>query len=151
MGSRLLGRADTVMESIPLGIHHMQIRTRLRHITSAATIATMIAAQANAAPEAAGSGSYQDLVALFAQWRAFEQPPDREGAPDYTAATFAKRHEELKDYQQRLAAINPGSWPVEQRIDHQLLRAELNGMDFYIRVLQPWAREIGRASCRERV
>ena len=106
-----------------------------------AVVATMISVQANASQENTEPGSYRDLVALFAEWRAFEQPPDRDGAPDYTAATFTQRHTELKAYQQRLAAINPGSWPVEQQVDYQLVRAEMNGMDFYIRVLQPWARD----------
>jgi len=119
----------------------MQIRTKLRLIASAAAIAAMMVAQAQASEDSAAPGSYADLLSLFAQWRAFEQPPDREGAPDYTAATIAQRHEELKSYQQRLAAINPGSWPVEQQVDYQIVRAELNGMDFNIRVLQPWARD----------
>jgi uncharacterized protein (DUF885 family) len=119
----------------------MQIRNKFRHIASAAAVAAMMVAPAQASEDGAGSGSYQDLVSLFAQWRAFEQPPDRDGAPDYTAATFARRHAELKEYQQRLAAINPGSWPIEQQVDYQLVRAEMNGMDFYIRVLQPWARD----------
>ena len=119
----------------------MHFQPGLRHFAMLAVIATMTAVQANASQEIAGPGSYQDLVSLFAQWRAFEQPPDRDGAPDYTAATFARRHQELKTYQLRLAAINPGTWPIEQQIDHQLLRAEMNGMDFYIRVLQPWARD----------
>ena len=119
----------------------MSFQPVLRHFTMAAVCACMIAFSANAAQDAAAAGSYQDLVALFAQWRAFEQPPDLNGAPDYTAATFARRHEELKTYQQRLAAIDPSSWPVEQQVDHQVMRAEMNGMDFYIRVLQPWARD----------
>jgi hypothetical protein len=80
-------------------------------------------------------------VALFADWRAFEQPPMRAGAPDYTAESFARRHQELTAYRQRLTAIRPVTWPVEQQVDHELLRAEMNGMDFYIRVLQPWARD----------
>lgn len=119
----------------------MQIELGLRHVASAAVMATMIAAQASAAQEITNSGNYQDLVSLFAEWRSFEQPPDRDGAPDYTAATIARRHEELKGFQQRLAAIRPGSWPIEQQIDHHLLRAEMNGMDFSIGVLQPWARD----------
>jgi hypothetical protein len=119
----------------------MQISAKLRLIASAAAIAAMMAVQAYASEDSVGSGSYQDLVSLFADWRAFEQPPDRDGAPDYTAATFELRHQELKTYQQRLAAINPGSWPVEQQLDYQIVRAEMNGLDFYIRVLQPWARD----------
>jgi hypothetical protein len=104
-------------------------------------MASLAAGSANASQGDGAPGSYQDLVALFTEWRAFEQPPDREGAPDYTAATFARRQQEMKTYKQRLAAISPGSWPIEQQIDHQLLRAEMNGLDFYIRVLRPWARD----------
>ena len=39
----------------------------------------------------ASVGSYDQLVELFRDWRTFEEPPLREGAPDYTAAAFAKR------------------------------------------------------------
>jgi hypothetical protein len=89
----------------------------------------------------AGTGTYGDLVALYAQWRAFEHPPLRDGAPDYTAATVAKRHAELKQYQARLAALDPAAWPVEQKIDYELVRAQMNGLDFDIRVLRPWERD----------
>ena len=87
------------------------------------------------------TSSYDSLVSLFAEWRAFEQPPLRDGAPDYTAATFTRRHAELPSWQARLAAIQPDSWPIAQQVDYQLLRAEMNGFDFYVRVLQPWVRD----------
>lgn len=102
---------------------------------------TLLSGTGGAAPSSDARGSYENLVALFGDWRAFERPPLRAGAPDYTAATFARRHEELKTYQARLAAIDPGTWPIEQRVDYELVRAEMNGLDFYIRVLQPWARD----------
>jgi hypothetical protein len=113
----------------------------LRHIAPAAALAAMMVAQAQAPEDNGGPGSYQDLVSLFAQWRTFEVPPDRNGAPDYTAATFARRQVELNAWQQRLAAIKPGSWPVEQQVDYEIVRAEMNGMDFNLRVLQPWVRD----------
>jgi Bacterial protein of unknown function (DUF885) len=101
----------------------------------------MFAAGPSAAQQGTGQGGYQDLVALFKDWRAFEASPLREGAPDYTAATLAKKHDELRKYQARLGAINPTGWPIEQQVDYHVLRAEMNGLDFYIRVLQPWARD----------
>ena len=119
----------------------MQTRKMLRHFVTAAALAAMMVAQTEAADESSGSGSYQDLVSLFAQWRSFEVPPDRHGAPDYTAAASARRQGELKTYQQRLAAIHLASWPVEQQVDYEIVRAEMNGMDFNLRVLQPWARD----------
>jgi hypothetical protein len=85
--------------------------------------------------------SYKDLIALFQDWRAFERPQLRAGAPDYAAETLAKKHVELKTYQSRLQALDPGSWPVEQQVDYHLVRAEMNGLDFNIRVLKPWERD----------
>ncbi|HEY0985902.1 MAG TPA: hypothetical protein VGD80_02580, partial [Kofleriaceae bacterium] len=90
---------------------------------------------------ASGRGSYGDLVALFRDWRAFEQPPMAEGAPDYTAVTFARRREELAKLQARLVAIDARAWPIAQQIDREIVGAEMNGFDFNVRVLRPWARD----------
>ena len=119
----------------------MQTRNMLRHFASAAAIAALMAGPAQASDDSSGPGSYQDLVSLFAQWRSFEVPPARNGAPDYTAATSARRLAELADWRARLAAIDSSSWPVEQRVDYEIVRAEMNGMDFDLRVLQPWVRD----------
>ena len=100
----------------------------------------MATASTAGAATAAGK-TYQDLLTLFGEWRAFERPPLRDGAPDYTAKTFERRRQELKTYETRLAAIDPSHWPIEQQVDYQLVRAEMNGLDFDIRVLQPWARD----------
>jgi len=88
-----------------------------------------------------GAAGYDDLLRLFSDWRAFEQAAMREGAPDYTVDSISRRHAELKKLQQRLAAIPPGAWPVEQQVDYHLVRAEMNGLDFSIRVLKPWERD----------
>lgn len=98
-------------------------------------------AAAEAAAQNRDSSSYDSLVSLFSDWRAFERPPLRDGAPDYTAATFARRHAELPAWRARLAAITPDTWPIARQVDYQLLRAEMNGFDFYVRVLQPWVRD----------
>jgi len=119
----------------------MPIASGLRHLVPAAATAMMIAGQAGAAPGAAANVSHEQLAAFFAEWRAFERPPLRDGAPDYTAATIARRHQELKAYQRRLASFETTQWPIGQQVDYELLRAEMHGMDFYIRVLQPWARD----------
>ena len=55
---------------------------------------------------------YAELESLFADWRAFEHPPLRDGAPDYGATAMARQHAALKDYQARLAAIDASGWPV---------------------------------------
>ena len=65
----------------------------------------------------------------------------RDGAPDYTAATLQRKQAELKRYQSRLDALDPKAWPVDQQVDHALVRAIMNGYDFDLRVLRPWARD----------
>ena len=104
-------------------------------------VAVVLACGATTLAQRTPAGSYQDLVALFTDWSAFERPPLLEGAPDYTAATPARRHAALKTYQSRLAAIDPKAWPIEQRVDYELVRAQMDGLDFYIRVLKPWVRD----------
>jgi len=108
-------------------------------------LAPVVAAFALAAPGEAAESSvppgYDALATLFADWRAFEHPPLKDGAPDYTAATIARRHGELAAFRDRLEAIDTSDWPVPARIDQALVRAEMNGFDFYVRVLQPWARD----------
>ncbi len=87
------------------------------------------------------SNDYQDLVTLFKDWRAFEKPPLREGAPDYTATTFEKRWPEFEKLQAELLSIDYSAWPVEQQVDWHIVWAEMNGYDFNHRVLQPWVRD----------
>jgi hypothetical protein len=88
-----------------------------------------------------GPRTYQNLEKLFADFVAFEQPLPKNGAPDYTVAAVAARRVALKAFQSRLAAIDPAGWPVDQQIDHALVRALMNGLDFDLRVLRPWARD----------
>lgn len=87
------------------------------------------------------SDKYEDLVQLFKDWREFETPPMREGAPDYTASTFDKRWPEFKELQAKHQAIDPSSWPINQQVDWHIVRAEMNGYDFNHRILKPWQRD----------
>ena len=115
-------------------------RTMLRHVLLAISL-VMVSTSCSAAEDPPAPNSYEALVQLFEDWREFETPPMLEGAPDYTAETFAKRHAELADYQARLAAIDASGWPVDQQVDWHIVRAEMNGFDFNHRVLQPWVRD----------
>lgn len=82
-----------------------------------------------------------DLHALFKDWREFERPPMRNGAPDYTAETFAGRQSDYLALRARLDAIDTTGWSVPQQVDWHLVRAEMNGYDFNRRVLKPWVRD----------
>lgn len=98
-------------------------------------------AQSTPAAQEGRGARYADLQALFSEWREFQKPKVVNGVPDYTAATMAAQHRELARYRQRLDAIDPSGWPVPQQVDHHLVRAEMNGLDFDHRVLKPWARD----------
>ena len=87
------------------------------------------------------SDSYTELLDLFQEWRAFEVPPQKDGAPDYTAETFASRHETFGLLKAHLHAIDTTGWSVAQQVDWHLVRAEMNGYDFNHRVLKPWVRD----------
>jgi hypothetical protein len=84
--------------------------------------------------------SYDELVVLFQEWRAFERPAFTDGVPDYSPAAMTAQRRALADYQDRLGAFDTSAWPVEQQIDHHMVQAELNGLDFDHRVRRPWAR-----------
>jgi hypothetical protein len=80
-------------------------------------------------------------VTLFTEWREFQKPRVTRGVPDYTAAAMAEQQRQAASYRQRLAAIDSSAWPVPQQVDHRLVGAEMNGLDFDHRVLKPWARD----------
>ncbi len=95
----------------------------------------------------ATSSDYRELVVLFKDWRAFESPPLREGAPDYTAETFKKRQPEFESLQKRLSSIDTTNWETKHKVDWRIVRAEMNGYDFNQRVLKPWARDPAFYKC----
>jgi len=109
-------------------------------VTLVALVVATAPTTAQGGPRDAGS-TYGDLVALFEDWLQFEHPGLRDGAPDYTAEAMARQGKELRAYRARLTAIDPSGWPIEQQVDHHLVRAEMNGLDFNLRVMRPWARD----------
>jgi len=84
---------------------------------------------------------YAHLAQLFEQWRDFEHPVMQGNVPDYGPAAMAAKAAALPAWQKKLAAIDTQGWPIEQLNDYKLVRAEMNGLDFNLRVLRPWARD----------
>jgi hypothetical protein len=114
---------------------HRQFTRTASALAVAAAMLT-IAVDARQAP-----GSYDGLLKLFADFVAFERPALKNGAPDYTASAVAARRVTLKSFQSRLASIDPKPWPIARQVDHALVGAMMNGLDFDLRVLRPWARD----------
>src|SRR5262245_35743606 len=91
----------------------------------------------------APSSTHQQLVSLFADWRAFNHPSIVRGRPDYGPAAMAAKAAGLASFKQRLAAIDTSGWSASQKGDYRFVEAEMNGLDFFLRVLKPWARDPG--------
>ncbi|WP_031497456.1 DUF885 family protein [Bryobacter aggregatus] len=98
-------------------------------------IVVLLCPLADAAPLTHG-----DLLRFFSEWREFQQPKVKKNVPDYTAPAMRRQQGELKHWQERLEAFDISSWTVTQKVDYNLVRAEMNGLDFDHRVLRPWSR-----------
>lgn len=84
---------------------------------------------------------YNSLQSLFKEWREFEVPPLNNAAPDYSTSAFRKRLSRFKELQNKLNQIDTAGWQVKQKIDWQIVQAEMNGFDFNYRILKPWERD----------
>ncbi len=120
----------------------------LSSLVSAMVLAACPAPVAAAAPavqpvaaSAAMPSGHAELVSLFSAWRQFVQPSLREGIPDYSRAAMADKARGLAQFRERLNAIDRTGWPDSALTDYHLVEAELNGFDFSLRVLMPWARD----------
>ncbi len=114
----------------------------LRSLPRHAALFLLVACAPTGAPKQSTQTStrYEDLTALFQEWRALQRPKLVEGVPDYGPAAIVEQQKGLAGMQARLAAIDPSGWPVPQQVDHEIVRAEMNGLDFDHRVMKPWAR-----------
>jgi hypothetical protein len=99
-----------------------------------------IAAIAFAASTARAS-DYGEAVQLFGEWRRLQQGETVNGAPDFRPAALARQWASLAGLKARLAALDTKGWSVAQKVDRELIRAEMNGLDFDHRVLRPWQRD----------
>ena len=91
----------------------------------------------------ASSTEYSDLVKLFQEFREYQKPAVMEGVPDYTDQAMAEQYNRLDEFRQKLESIDPSGWTVPERVDYEILRAEINGLDFDHRVFFPWKRDPG--------
>lgn len=88
-----------------------------------------------------GKSTYTDFVNLFNGLRILEHPTLPNGVPDYTAERCKQIQISLSLYQKNLNAIDTSSWTLNQKVDYELLKAEMNAYDFNLRILQPWVRD----------
>ena len=86
---------------------------------------------------------YQDLVKIFQDFRAIQKPSITDGVPDYSPKAMAHQKASLDNLQAQLALIDTAGWSVSDRVEYHLVKAEMNGLEFYHMVLKPWSRDPG--------
>lgn len=86
------------------------------------------------ASASAGHQTPPELMALAEEFRAWRRGAP--GVPDY-AGRFRDREQRLPDFQRRLTAIDPSSWPVGAQVDYLVLLVEMNQMAFDLKVTRP--------------
>src|SRR5262245_22153704 len=100
------------------------MRTRRSGFRLLLVLVSLLAAGAGCSPPpspgsaASSSSRYEDLLAVFDDWRMFQQPKRVNGAPDYSAPAMAVQQSELAGYMRRLAAIDATKWPIPQQVDY---------------------------------
>ncbi len=125
---------------------------RLLLILAAALVATLTGALAAGPP--AGKGTYEELVALFAEfdaarlpepWNAnfLEHDAPRQAMEVYQPAAIKARLKNLKAINGRLDRMDVASWPRDQQSEFLAVRAQVDGEEFRLKVLRPWARDPG--------
>ncbi|MET4663545.1 DUF885 family protein [Sphingomonas sp. PvP056] len=122
----------------------MRHSTRFALLLALLTTTTAVPLQAQEPPaRTTATPGRPALVALFTEWRRFADAPRVAGVPDYSPAAMARQAAGLATFRQRLAALDRTGWSKADGIDAQLIEAEMNGLDFNLRVLRPWARDPG--------
>ena len=86
---------------------------------------------------------YDDLVNLFNEFREYQKPSLVDGIPDYRDAAMKEKHRGVKEFQERLSAMDTTGWSVSDQVDYYLVWAEMNAVEFHHRVLEPWKHDPG--------
>ncbi len=116
-------------------------RTRRRLYALALLVAGIAARPGNAAAQ---SDAQRDSVVQLAEaLRTLRTPPTEGGVPVYSPDALRRWRSGLDSLRARHAAFNTAGWSVADRIDHILVRTQLDAFDFELRVLRPWARDPG--------
>jgi hypothetical protein len=110
----------------------------LRALQSAAAAALFfLAAPAVLAAEPAAR---PELVEIFEAARALRQPRVVDGIPDYTAAAVDAQRRALVALRTRFDALDPGAWPVRDRVDYLLVRSDLDMLDYGLNIYRATSR-----------
>lgn len=104
-----------------------------------------------------GSGSYDDLAALYQEFLEFSDPERASGDvplrdiagrpaevyPDYGVAAVEQRRATMDDLQDRLEDMAVLDWALDRQVDYLAVRSRFDQYDFTLNVSRPWSRDPG--------
>lgn len=99
-----------------------------------------------------GTRTYQDLLALHEELRAYMVPAFTSAVvldsgarvgEDYAEPLMRSKLAGLGRFEARLAAMNVAAWPREEQVEWLAVKSLLNGYRFNLEVLRPWRRDPG--------
>lgn len=119
----------------------MKVSLRLAAAMMATPLLSFTLAKPVAGHTQAPSSDYASLVSLYGEFWAFVPPSMQKGVPDYSPGAMAKHYSRLKEFQARLKQIDDSDWPIAERVDYMVVLAEMRGLEFQHRIVQPWKRD----------
>jgi hypothetical protein len=135
-------RTNRISDKLKTRLHLFTMTVpRWRQVLATVALILCTMSSVSAAPTAPEPPAYAALVKLFEQWRDFERPVMNGEVPDYSPSAMAAKAVALPGWRKRLDAVDTQGWPIEQQNDYKLVKAEMNGLDFNLRVLRPWTRD----------
>jgi len=91
----------------------------------------------------ARADGYDDLLAIFSDYRDWQAAASLAAVPDYGPAALRARRAELAGLHGRLADLEDEArgWSIPRQVDYLTVRAELDQQDFILNVTRPWSRD----------
>src|SRR5690606_38288926 len=114
---------------------------RFRSLALAMLLPVLVVVAAKGQTVPVETTGHEHLVEFLFDWREFAAPNVVNGVPDYSRSAMTTQHGKLRSWKQRLAAFDTTGWSIPDRVDVEIIKAEMNGLDFYHRVLRPWERD----------
>ena len=98
--------------------------------------------------ELSRKNDYKDLLEVFIELRALQDPVLNNGVPDYTPKAMANQKKSLEILLTNMQMIDTTGWIIHDRVDFHLVLAEMKALEFHHRIYRPWARDPGFYSFR---
>ena len=98
--------------------------------------------------ELSRKNDYKDLLEVFIELRALQDPVLNNGVPDYTPKAMANQKKSLEILLTNMQMIDTTGWIIHDRVDFHLVLAEMKALEFHHRIYKPWARDPGFYSFR---